>query len=634
MTSTTRTPRPVEIVEVNEHAAADLNTFEDLLGEDLLERAEAAIDGRTVQAVPVDVDGLVRGRADEVDLEVLREAHPQLAAIVEATQRPDGSIVTADGHRYPSASERDMAAVGIAARAGWDDQTLADLIAACRAHCLPEKQSKATRADYVAKTISKARSRNETEPNRAADDNSDDQQGAFAPDGYRLTDAGNAARLIEVAGDQLRFVHAWGRWLVYLEGRWTVDVGDALVTEHAKEVARGLFLLLPDCADETKKKLFNAAVRAESASGIAAMIRLARAIRGVIIDHEDLDADPYLLNVRNGTVDLRTGRLRTHDPADLLTLQCPVDFDPDATAPLWNECLERWQPDPNMRAYLQLEAGAGATGIPTETVSIHFGAGANGKSKYFGGIQHVLGPYAAVPDKSLLMQQPHQQHPTVKAALFRKRFIVASESKAADALDDEHVKSLTGGDRLLARRMREDFWEFAPTHTLVLFSNHRPTIHGSDEGVWRRVRLFPWEVTIPENERDLHLAEKLQKEAPGILAWTVEGARRFLEEGFDPPDTVRAATDRYRIEEDVVGRFVDEVLKIVDGWTWSSDIRDALDRWCTDEGVPPISMNDVAAVLEERGCTSKRQTIGGRRGTLWVGVGLLTPQPSDQEKRT
>ena len=208
--------------------------------------------------------------------------------------------------------------------------------------------------------------------------------------------------------------------------------------------------------------------------------------------------------------------------------------------------MQRWQPNPDVRDYVQLRAGAGATGIPTETVDIDYGGGGNGKSKFHGAIQHVLGPYATVPHKSLLVAGRFEQHSTVVADLFRKRLAVASETKDAEALDDESVKNLTGGDRLKGRRMREDPWEFWPTHTLVMFSNHKPTVQGRDEGIWRRLRLVPWQVTIPENERDEAPRRQTPAEAPGILRWVVDGARRYNSAGLRPPAAVRDATDEYR----------------------------------------------------------------------------------------
>jgi putative DNA primase/helicase len=156
-----------------------------------------------------------------------------------------------------------------------------------------------------------------------------------------------------------------------------------------------------------------------------------------------------------------------------------------------------------------------------------------------------------------------------------------------------------------------------------MFSNHRPQIQGRDEGIWRRLRLVPWEVTIPDDEKDEQLAEKLKNEAPGILRWIVDGAQEFLANGCRPPDVVRVATARYRRAEDVVGRFVDEVLRIGKGWAWSADIRTELEEWCADQGVPVPRMNEIAEELESKGCTSERRRIGGKRGVCWSGVAIL-----------
>ena len=452
---------------------------------------------------------------------------------------------------------------------------------------------------------------------------SDDDLGV-APDGYRLTDTGNAQRFVDHTGGRVRYVHQWGRWIVYRAGRWIVDGNDALVTEAAKSVPRALMAMVPKLTGDERVRVFKAAIRAESGSALAAMVRLARGIPGVIVDHEDLDADPAILNVRNGTIDLRTSELRPHDPEDLCTQQCPVVYDARAKAPLWESCLERWQPNPEIRRYLQIEAGAGATGYATETISVHHGGGANGKSKFFGALQYVLGPYAVTPHKSLLVASHHEQHATILASLFRARLAVASETAITDRLNDEQVKNLTGGDRLRARRMREDEWAFDPSHTLVMFSNHRPRVQGQDEGMWRRLRLVPWDVTIPSDERDEHLADKLAAEAPGILRWLVEGARIYLAEWLNAPEAVRAATDGYRASEDTVGQFLADVVTFTPGGLVSSSaLIEAHDAWCLDAGVKdPGHWKLVTTRLTAGGARPKR-THSGRQ---WGGIALADEQ--------
>ena len=458
-----------------------------------------------------------------------------------------------------------------------------------------------------------------------------DDTDALASDGHHLTDVGNSERLIEVADGKLRYVHAWGKWLVYRGGRWVIDEKDALVTEFAKRVPQRM--MRAQINDKHQRSLeVKYALKSESAGAIAAMVHLARGTPGNIVDHEELDADPYLLNVKNGTIDLRSGKLRDHDPADLLTLQSPIAYDPEATAPLWEACLERWQPDPAIRRYLQVRAGASATGIATETLDLDIGDGGNGKSKFHGAVRHVLGPYEVVPHKSLLVAYRHEQHATVKASLFRKRLAVAGETGKADKLDEEQVKALTGGDRIGARRMKEDEWWFDPSYTLILFSNYRPRIAGTDEAIWRRVRLVEWLVTIPEGERDPDLADKLKAEGVGILRWVVEGAVVFLSEGLTVPDSVRVATSGYRQSQNVVARFVADRLRIRDAEVASADIADALEAWCAEEGIKGVPrMNDVATVLERHGCQKSRSRRNGNGKLLTVWSGVCLSEDADEQ---
>jgi putative DNA primase/helicase len=372
-------------------------------------------------------------------------------------------------------------------------------------------------------------------------------------------------------------------------------------------------------------------LKSESVSSIRAMIHLARGDSRIDGDHEQFDANPELLNVPNGTIDLRTGLLRAHDPADLITKQCPIDYDAAATASLWEKCQKEWQPDSEIRRYLQILVGACATGHATQTLDVHYGDGANGKSVFWGVIMRVLGDdYAVVPHKSLLVKARHEQHATVKASLFRVRLALASETSAGDHLDEEQVKALTGNDRIAARRMREDEWSFWPTHTLVMVTNHRLTVRGNDEAIWRRVRMVEWPVTILPGDRDPELAERLWVESAGILRWIVEGARMFLEGGLEPPKSVRVATEAYRRDEDVVGRFVDDVLRFdsESAHTLAQRLVIALEPWCEAQGieVPPRPMNELAGRLRQRGCENVGQrTIDNVRGVAWRGVRVARP---------
>lgn len=460
-----------------------------------------------------------------------------------------------------------------------------------------------------------------------------------ATDGHRLTDVGNSYRLVIRSNGELRYVAAWGKWLVYRGGAWIVDHRNAHVTEIAKGVPRELMLNLPNVNPETlyvsdgkpvsQRDLERRWAKAsESRNAISAMIDLARA--RVLVEHEELDADPELLNVDNCTVNLRTGQWQLHDPADLMTLQAPVKFDPRAKAPLWDRCLETWQPDPEIRRYLQVRAGACAAGRATQSVDIDHGGGGNGKSVFHSTLQSVLGPYALVPDKALLVNGKYDPHPTSVADLFRIRYAVASETQARCTLNEEQVKNLTGGDRLRARQMRQDFWSFDPTHTLILFSNHKPTIKGTDNGIWRRVRLVPWEVTIPIEDQDPELASKLAEEAPGILNWIIEGARVFLAEGQKVPESIRAATDAYRSDQDVMGKFIAECLELDDpGYrSTAADLGSIAEAWMKEQGYQwTFRSSELAEALEQRGAENLGQKrLGGLKATWWAGVRITRPE--------
>lgn len=421
-------------------------------------------------------------------------------------------------------------------------------------------------------------------------------------DGFRATDVGNASRLIAAAGRRLRYAHEWSKWLVYQNGVWVIDSSEALVTEQAKAVARNLFRLAADLPGDERHTLWKFAMQCEHSSAIGNMLRLARGIPGVLVDIKQLDADPWLLNVINGTVDLITGRLRNHDPDDLQTMQAPVIFDAHAVSSRWLHCVERWQPDPLVRGMLQRAVGTGITGQAMENLFVNVGTGGNGKSKFFGALADVLGPFCVTPHKSLLVASKHEGHPTHLASLFRARMLIAPETSQDERLDEELVKNLTGGDTLRARRMREDEWSFRPTHTAFIHSNYKPRIRGVDEGIWRRVRLIPWSVTIPADERDDRLADKLRAESSGILNWLIAGVLEYQRRGLDEPQSVLAATKAYRHAEDHLGKFINDTLIVDDNASISAGhLREIYESWCSDAGENPWTPTRFGRDLDARG---------------------------------
>jgi len=457
-------------------------------------------------------------------------------------------------------------------------------------------------------------------------------------DELTLTDTGNAARLAELHGERLRFVPAFGKWLVWSDdGRWVLDHGDVFVREMAKDVGAKLRdRALEELAAATSKAeakpaqaRLDFALRSLEARRIRDMVDLARGIDGIPVDHESLDADGWILGVANGAVDLRNGKLRPASPDDLLTRVCPVAWDDAAPAERWTRALEEWFPDAEVRGYVQRVAGAALVGAQTEHVLvIHYGDGGNGKTTFTRALQRVLGPYAVEAHPSLLVETRYKEHDTVRADLFRARLAVAVETDRRVRLAEASVKNLTGADRIRARRMREDPWSFEPTHSLWLQSNHLPAIAGRDRGIWRRIRVVRWLRTFEDAEQDRDLDATLAAEAPGILRWLVGGCLAWQEHGLAEPEAVVRDTLAYRRAEDALRRFAEDV-----GLTFRADLRlraqelqDLLATWANEEGISP-PRQDVGGWLKDSGCrqTTDRWTDATgktRQARFWLGVGV------------
>jgi len=340
-----------------------------------------------------------------------------------------------------------------------------------------------------------------------------------------------------------------------------------------------------------------------------------------------------VLNVDNGILNLRTKELRPHEPDALHRKITRAAWDPAAQAPRFQQFLEQVQPNREVRRYLQRLVGYALTGDVSEQIFvIHIGNGGNGKSVFVNIMQALFGSYAGVAAKDLIVVQRHDPHPTSKADLFGLRLAVAVEVGQRSRLDESHVKELTGGDRLQARRMRENFWHFDPTHKLWLVANHLPDLEGVDHGIWRRIKVVDWPVTISDRDRNLHLAEQIiSHELPGVLRWAVEGGVAWQREGLTEPATVAQATATYRGGQDQVGAFLDDEGITVDPddaalWIPAGDIWKRYDGWCQRNGYEPVSSTSFGKLLGSRGCKAARKRLNGRASPdrIWRRIGFRT----------
>jgi putative DNA primase/helicase len=375
------------------------------------------------------------------------------------------------------------------------------------------------------------------------------------------TDLGNGERLVARYGRKIRYCTPWGKWLVWDGRRYALDK-TRVINRIAKKTTRAMYEEAATIQEDAERKaLAMHAMATESRPRIEAMIAMASAEAGVPVLPEELDRDGWLFNCLNGTIDLRTGRLRPHSQADLITQLCPVEFDPHAKCPLWDATLELFfMSDRRLIAYWQRLCGNALVGVVRDHVMpVAYGTGSNGKSTILGTLMALMGDdYAMKAPPAMLMAKAHETHPTDRADLFGKRLVIAIETESGRRLDEVMVKELTGGDRIRARRMREDFWEFSSTHTLIMATNHKPVIRGTDHGIWRRLKLVPFSVQVDGEQADTSMPERLRAEFPGILAWCVRGCLAWQEIGLNEPDCVRAATDEYRSEQDVIGTFLEE----------------------------------------------------------------------------
>jgi putative DNA primase/helicase len=438
-----------------------------------------------------------------------------------------------------------------------------------------------------------------------------------------LTDLGNARRFIIMYEDKVRSVMANRRpWLLWDTQRWTPDVTGE-VERMAKQVVRRIYYEAGQIHDEEERdNVLKHAARSESAPRIRAMLELAATEPELSTTTPMLDGNVWLFNVQNGTIDLRTGKMKPHDKNDLITKLAPVEFDPDATAPLWDKFLrEVMQEDDELIDFLQRAVGYSLTGDTREQCLFFcYGQGSNGKSTFLETLRALFGEYARQSDFSTFLSSRGEGPRNDLARMHGARLVTASEADTERGFDARIIKLLTGDDTIVARKLYEELTEFRPQHKMFLAANHKPIVKEQTEGFWRRIRLIPFMAVFTKERRDKRLAKKLIKELPGILNWALEGCMMWRKEGLLVPKSVAKATHTYRDENDILGDFIGHACVIdPDGWTSSPELYRAFTDWWTDTRGPrsqPISMGWFSRLLSERPefAAKKRKHLRGWKG--------------------
>ena len=413
---------------------------------------------------------------------------------------------------------------------------------------------------------------------------------------FNLTDVGNSERFAEWQGEQVKYCHEMGKWFTWDGTKWAVDNGKiiGLAINTVKRIYNE--------ANESDQKLRIHALKSENVARIRGLVTLAQAKCQIELDQ--FDRDKMALNVGNGILDLTDGTLRPHDPDKNHSKIAGTNYDKSATCPIWLTFLDKiFAGNTELIEFIQRAIGYSLTAdITEEMFLILWGNGNNGKSTLTDTIGAVLGDYTRVAAPDIFMRNKVNQHPTEIAGLKGARFVSSEESDKNIRLNEGRIKMMTGTRKITARMMRQDFFEFEQEYKLWFATNHKPVITGTDTGIWRRIQLVPFTVKIPEHEVDKHLLKKLDKELSGILTWAVEGCLAWQRGGIQIPDIVKAATEEYRLESDVLGNFIEDCC-VLDPKTRvkTGELYTCYEKWCDDNGERALNNANFGKQIKERG---------------------------------
>jgi len=438
----------------------------------------------------------------------------------------------------------------------------------------------------------------------------------------QLTDTTNAERLMREHGEKIRYMPAWKKWLVWNGRYWEIDEGDAMVNGLALETIRKIHHEMLKTSDHRERiEIEKFAMMSENGRRRKSCIEMASLIKQLHVKSDHLDINPWLINCRNGTVNILTCEFTEHRQTDLITKIANVDYDPQADCPMWKQFIrEIMNYKSDVINFLQTASGWAITGdIREQTMFILYGSGANGKSTFLNTIMALLGDYALATPTETFMRKTGDQITNDIARLRGARFVTTTEAEQGKRLSEPLIKKITGNDQMTARFLYGEYFNFTPTFKIFMATNHKPVIKGTDHGIWRRIKLIPFTTRITEDKQDKDLESKLITEASGILNWLLEGVARWKNEGLVAPEAILHATDEYRGEMDVIGNFIKE--KCVEQVGISIRIRElykAYSDWCDDNNEHAVSERFFSLRLKEMGYEQCRTA----EARFWKGLGL------------
>lgn len=411
--------------------------------------------------------------------------------------------------------------------------------------------------------------------------------------------------------DHMRYVAKWGFWVEYDGTKWVQD--DTL---HAFDMARKICRVAAAGCNKSKVSVILA-----NKKTVAAVEALAKSDRRIAATVNQWDQDPWVLNSPDGIINLRSGKVERHDPLAYLTKSAAIGPDDAATCDRWRSVLHRaTNGDGDLQSFMQRMFGYSLTGdISAHALFFLYGTGANGKSVILDTVATILNDYHRVAPIETFTASNSDRHPTELAALRGARLVTAIETEEGRRWAESRIKSLTGGDKIAARFMRQDFFEFTPQFKLVIAGNHKPGLRSVDEAIRRRFHLIPFTVTVPPSERDPNLKDKLAVERPGILRWMIQGCLEWQRNGLQPSAAVLNATAAYLESEDAVAAWIDDCCdRDPQAWSSSTDLFASWVAWAKRTGEFEGSARRFAQTLEARGLEPVRKMHG--RGFVGISV--------------
>jgi putative DNA primase/helicase len=446
----------------------------------------------------------------------------------------------------------------------------------------------------------------------------------------KYTDLGNAHRFVARYRDSALYCEAWGRWLLWDSMRWGEDAR-LEVFARAADLIRSLYPLAKRIKDEDERKAFlGHLIRSEAHRAVNAMVTMAKADRAIARHPDDFDNDPWLCTVKNGTLDLRSGQLRPQNPKNMITKLAPVVYDPSARCPNWLAFLDMIMLGrKSLVEFLKRAMGSSLTGITSDkAMFILYGPGGdNGKSTMVEVFEMILGNYARRTPVETFLKKRDGSIPNDVARLKGARFVWAAENDRGVRLAESLIKEMTGGDRMAARFLHGEFFEFMPTFKIWFATNHKPTIRG-DAAIWRRLKLIPFDYTIPKGRqmKRHEVMAMFQAELPGILNWAVEGCLEWQRDGLGVPEEVVNATQEYESEQDTFSMFLEEkCVRAPNARVLSLALYREYKVWAEEHGETPASHKTFASLMSERGF-AKSKTM---KGALYSGLGFCTEEHYD-----